>query len=104
MNPGDPFIDRAGFYSSPIEWRGRGAVGVNYRDFSATLFANYTGSYTNDRAVDSLNRSVDPVKVDAYTTFDLNLAYNVNFDDSDGSFLKSARASINFQYPCPAAA
>jgi iron complex outermembrane receptor protein len=97
VNPGDPFIDRTGFYSSPIEWRGRGALGVNYRDFSATLFANYTGSYTNDRAVDSLNRAIDPVKVDAYVTFDLNLGYNAFIDDGSAGFMKSLRASINFQ-------
>ena len=90
VNPGDPFIDRTGFYSSPIEWRGRGSMGINYREFSATLFANYTGSYTNDRAVDSQNQSVDPVKVASYTTFDLNLGYNVDLDRNGGSFHEKA--------------
>lgn len=97
VNQGDPFIDRMGFYSSPVEWRGRGSIGVNYRDFNAMLFANYTGSYTNDQAVNGLGQNVNPVRVDSYTTFDLNLGYGTNFDGRNRSFMKSFRASINLQ-------
>lgn len=97
VNPGDDFIDRMGFYSSPIEWRGRGSVGVNYRGFNAMLFANYTGAYTNDQAVNALGQSINPVRIDPYTTFDLNLGYGTNFDGRDRSFMKSLRFSVNIQ-------
>lgn len=97
VNPGDPFIDRTGFYSSPIEWRGRGSIGVNYHSFSAMLFANYTGSYTNDQAVNALGQNINPVRIDSYTTFDLNIGYNTDFHGRDRSFMKSFRASINVQ-------
>ncbi len=97
VKPGDPFIDRTGFYSSPIEWRGRGSIGVNYRGFNAMLFANYTGSYTNDQAVDRLGQAVLPVRIDSYTTFDLNIGYSTEFAGRDRSFMKSLRGSLNFQ-------
>ncbi len=44
----EDFVDRLGYYSTPIKWRGRGSLGANYEGFSANLFANYTGSYIND--------------------------------------------------------
>jgi iron complex outermembrane receptor protein len=95
VKPGDAFIDRTGFYSSPIEWRGRGSVGVNYRGFNATLFANYTGSYTNDQAVNNLGTAISPVRVASYTTFDLNLGFTRELKNS--GLLKNVRASVNFQ-------
>lgn len=97
VKPTDPFIDRAGFYSSPIEWRGRGSIGLNYHGFNTTLFANYTGSYTNDQAVNALGQNVTPVRIGSYTTFDLNLGYNTDFAGRDRSFMRSFRASINVQ-------
>lgn len=97
VNPGDPFIDRTGFYSSPIEWRGRGSIGINQHNFSAMLFANYTGSYTNDQAVNALGQNITPVRVDAYTTFDLNLGYTTDFSGRDRSLMKNLRFSINLQ-------
>jgi len=97
VKPGDPFNNRLGFYSSPTEWRGRGSLGVNYHGFNAMLFANYTGSYTNDQAVNALGQSIAPVRVGSYTTFDLNLGYGTNFDGRQRDFMKSFRASINVQ-------
>ncbi|MBO9574555.1 MAG: TonB-dependent receptor [Sphingobium sp.] len=95
VKPGDAFIDRTGFYSSPIEWRGRGSVGVNYRGFNAMLFANYTGSYTNDQAVNSVGTAISPVRVSSYTTFDLNLGVTKELKST--GFVKNLRASINVQ-------
>ena len=97
VKPGDPFTDRTGFYSSPIEWRGRGSLGLNYHGFNAMLFANYTGSYTNDQAVNALNQSIAPVRIASYTTFDLNLGYTTDFAGRSRSFMKSFRASVNVQ-------
>lgn len=95
VNADDPFQDRLGFYNSPIEWRGRGSLGGSYDNFSATLFANYTGSYTNDQAADNLGQAINPVHVDDYLTFDLNLSYTID-EDSWPSFAKDIRASLSF--------
>lgn len=97
VKPGDAFIDRTGFYSSPIEWRGRGSLGLNYHGFNAMLFANYTGSYTNDQAVNALNQSIAPVRIASYTTFDVNLGYTTDFGGRSRHFMKSFRASVNVQ-------
>ncbi|MBO9581382.1 MAG: TonB-dependent receptor [Sphingobium sp.] len=97
VKPDGPFIDRTGFYSSPIEWRGRGSVGLNYHGFNAMLFANYTGSYTNDQAVNSLGTAIGPVRIGSYTTFDFNLGHTKQFGPETHSFVKSLRASINIQ-------
>ena len=94
VNPGDPFIDRLGFYNSPVEWRGRSTLGVSYRNFAASLFGNYTGSYTNDQAVNNLGQAINPVPVDDFVTFDLNLSYSLD-EDSLPAFVKGARASIS---------
>ncbi|SOB86386.1 iron complex outermembrane recepter protein [Sphingomonas guangdongensis] len=97
VNPSGAFIDRLGFYSSPIKWRGRGSLGVNYHGFNALLFANYTGSYTNDQAVNALAQSIPPVKVGSYTTFDLNLGYSSDLAGRDRSFARQVRISVNLQ-------
>ncbi|WP_160736752.1 TonB-dependent receptor domain-containing protein [Altericroceibacterium endophyticum] len=97
VNPDDPFMDRLGYYSSPIKWRGRGSVGLNYHGFSALLFANYTGGYTNDQAVDDQAQSVAPVEIGSYTTFDLNLSYRADFDGRLGDILSNLRGSVNIQ-------
>lgn len=97
VNPDDPFIDRLGYYSSPIKWRGRGSIGVNYKGWNAMLFANYTGGYVNDQAVNDRAESIEPVDVGGYTTFDLNLGYNTDMAGRDRSFMRSFRASVNIQ-------
>ncbi|WP_191229323.1 TonB-dependent receptor plug domain-containing protein [Aurantiacibacter xanthus] len=94
---GEPFIDRTGFYSSPIKWRGRGSVGVNYGRFNATLFGNYTGAYTNDQAVNAQNQAIAPVEIDPYVTLDLSLGYRGDGFGSGSGFVKSYRAGINIQ-------
>jgi iron complex outermembrane receptor protein len=93
VNPGDPFISRLGFYNSPVEWRGRGTVGLSYESITATLFGNYTGSYINDQAVNNLGQAIAPIKVDNYVTLDFNLSYNLD-EDAWPAFVKGARASI----------
>lgn len=94
---GQPFYDRLGFYSTPIEWRGRASFGANWRKFSGNLFVNYTGGYTNDLAVDSLGSSIAPRKVDAWITADATLAYATEFRAPAGGFVKGLRASLSIQ-------
>ncbi|WP_299174752.1 TonB-dependent siderophore receptor [uncultured Brevundimonas sp.] len=94
---GQPFEDRLGYYNTPIEWRGRGSLGANWREFNGSLFINYTGGYTNDLAVDSLGNSIDPQKVDAWITADATLAYATEFRSPAGGFVKGLRASFTIQ-------
>ena len=94
---GQPFEDRLGFYNSPIEWRGRASVGANWREYSCTLFVNYTGGYTNDLAVDSLGASIAPQQVDAWITADATLAYAADFRSPASGFVKCFRASLTIQ-------
>ena len=94
---GQPFIDRLGYYSTPVEWRGRGDVGLNWRGFNTSLYLNYTGSYTNDLAVNSLGNTIAPQKVGAYVTADLTLGYGTFFEGRDAKPFKSLRGSISIQ-------
>ncbi|WEK41460.1 MAG: TonB-dependent receptor [Candidatus Brevundimonas colombiensis] len=94
---GQPFEDRLGFYSTPIEWRGRASVGAAWQDYSANLFINYTGGYTNDLAVNAMGVSIPPQKVDAWITSDLTLAYATAFATPAAGFVKGFRASLTVQ-------
>lgn len=94
---GQPFVDRLGFYNTPIEWRGRASLGANWQSYSANLFVNYTGGYTNDLAVDALGASIAPQKVDAWITSDLTLAYTAAFASPAAGFVKGVRASVTIQ-------
>lgn len=59
-----------------IEWKGRASVVWSYRPVTLSVFANYNGAYDNI--------TVTPIeRVDAYTTFDVALAYDLPvFGDS----------------------
>jgi len=96
ISAGQAFVERLGYYGTAISLRGRGEVGVFWHGFSANLFANYTGSYINDRAVDSSGNAVGAKRVGSYTTFDLNLGF-ANNALGHNSFMKSFRASVNLQ-------
>ncbi|MBO9601077.1 MAG: TonB-dependent receptor [Novosphingobium sp.] len=92
---GGPFVDVKNHQDQPVEWRGRASIGMFWRGFNATLFGNYTGSYTNYQAVDPLDNSVvPPQKVDSWTTFDLTLGYS---GEQLGSFLKGYRLGVTVQ-------
>lgn len=95
ITPGTPFIDVKGRSDQPIEWKGRGSIGVNWRGTNVMLFANYTGSYDNLAAVNPIdNTPVGTQRVKSWTTFDLNIGYNHLFANA---FFKGFRASINIQ-------
>lgn len=93
---GGAFTERLGFIGTPVSWRGRGSLGAFWHGFNASLFANYTGSYTNDQAVDNTGASVAAVRIAPYTTFDLNIGYSTDFRGRN-SFIKGFRASVNVQ-------
>ena len=94
---GQPFTDRLGFYNTPIEWRGRGSLGLLWHGISGNLFVNYTGSYTNDLAVDNRNNTIAPQKVGSWTTVDLTLGYGTAFTSPVLGVVKGLRASLTLQ-------
>jgi len=94
---GQPFTDRLGFYNTPIEWRGRGSFGMLWHGISGNLFVNYTGSYTNDLAVDNRNNTIAPQKVGSWTTFDVTLGYGTQFKSPAMGVLKGLRVSLTLQ-------
>lgn len=79
-----------------VKWRGRGNIGAYWRGASATLFANYTGPFTNDQARNPINAVLPNERVPSYTTFDLNLGYSTDFAKRK-SPLKSLRFSLTIQ-------
>lgn len=93
----EDFVDRLGFYNTPIKWRGRGNLGANYKGFSANLFGNYTGSYVNDNAVDQLGNTIADREVGAWVTFDLTLGYDFGFSEPVFGALRNVRASVTAQ-------
>lgn len=94
---GQPFTDRLGFYNTPVEWRGRGSLGALWRGISGNLFVNYTGSYTNDLAIDSRGNTIAPQKVGDWVTFDMTLGYGTAFKSPAMGLLKGLRASLTLQ-------
>ncbi len=77
---GSAFQDRLGTQDAP-KWKTRVNFGYNYGGFSAALFYNYQGSYTNTASVIVPNQ-----KVEAFKTFDLTAAYE--FSDVGVGFVK----------------
>jgi iron complex outermembrane recepter protein len=68
ITPAADEVDQLNTIYNPLEFKARGDVTWTKGGFTAALFANHLGSYDNNL--------VSPVeKVDATTTFDLNLAY-----------------------------
>jgi iron complex outermembrane receptor protein len=76
QNIGDPLVTRLDTIGNPISLRGRGGIGYSTGPFSANLFANYVGSYTNDQPITLVGAAApEPIsRVPSYTTFDLSLA------------------------------
>lgn len=85
-----------GLLKYPLKWRGRGSLSAFWRGASATMFANYTGSFTNNEARGPLNQILPNQKVPSYTTFDLNLGYTTDFAGRN-SPLKNLRYSMTVQ-------
>ena len=86
-NLGDP--------PNPLKWRGRASIGAAYRGFTGTLFGNYSGPFINDRNVNTVTGALAaPVRIPAYTTFDLNLGYSTAFTGRTTGLLKGLRGSI----------
>ena len=115
---GEPFVDVKNHQDQPIEWRGRGSIGVFWKGFNATLFGNYVGSYMNYQAVNPIdNTTVDPQKVHSWTTFDLTLGYSgeqlgflkgyrlgftvQNLFDRDPPLMVTAQGAFNSSYSNP---
>lgn len=92
---GAAFTNRLGYYNSPIEWRGRAALGAFWHGLSGNLFVNYTGSYTNDLAVNSLGNSISPQKVGDWVTVDTTIGLSKELPQGTAGPLKGLRASLS---------
>lgn len=66
-----PNFDTVGTVENPVDFRGRAIASVIYDGGNATIVANYTDSYKN-------NRSLFQRSISSYLTFDINMS--INFD------------------------
>ena len=81
------YIDTLDRLNEPLSSRGRANFGWQLNAFSANLFYNYGGSFTNTGVVPN-------VEANAQRTFDLNLAYRfLDREDGTGGF----RVAFNVQ-------
>ncbi|MGB7215333.1 MAG: TonB-dependent receptor [Gammaproteobacteria bacterium] len=70
ITPTAPVVDIVDTINNPLALKGRAYFGASVKDFSATLFLNHVGGYTND--------SVTPHQgVGSYSVFDLSMRYKL---------------------------
>ncbi|HWT52439.1 MAG TPA: TonB-dependent receptor [Caulobacter sp.] len=80
----------------PISLRGRANLGWNKGPWSANLFVNYTGHYTNSLPLTVAGTVIGKTRVPSWTTFDVGLTYRVP-DTMGPVWLKGVRVSLNLQ-------
>lgn len=78
--PGADNADVLGLINYPQQFRARGAMGWRSGPFSARAFVSYVSSYDQQR-------TPTVVKIDSWTTVDLNIAYDVPVGNSLASGL-----------------
>jgi Outer membrane cobalamin receptor protein len=83
-----PLIERVGYINFPTKYNLRGNVNWRKDWFSANMFVNHVPSYENN----SINPSE---RIDAWTTVDLNLAFDV--PQVENSWYRGMTFSINVQ-------
>lgn len=69
-----PVEEKVNYFGYPLRFRGRGEFGVDYGNFSATAFVNYTNSYKIET---QFSASPYHTKIDSYTTIDLSFVYRI---------------------------
>ncbi|USQ98234.1 TonB-dependent receptor domain-containing protein [Caulobacter sp. RL271] len=89
-------VDRLDQLYYPVSLRGRANLGWSKGPWSANLFVNYTGDYTNTIPLTVGGVVVGKSKVPSWTTFDLGLSYMVPAMTGP-AWLKGVRASLNVQ-------
>lgn len=68
VTPAAPLVERVDTLGNPVDFRLRATGSISWRDWGATVSANYVDSYRDDVS--------DPERrIDAWTTFDLQLRY-----------------------------
>jgi len=84
--PSAPLVDQINHFGYPLRFVGRGELGIDKGNFSATGFVNFTNSYTITR--DFLPASIpDKYKhIDSNMTFDLTLIYSMKDEPSNSLF------------------
>ncbi|MXO65757.1 TonB-dependent receptor domain-containing protein [Altericroceibacterium endophyticum] len=88
----DP-VDTLDTIGDPISWRGRGNISYATGPFSATLFGNYTGGYTNDAPLTIAGELQPEQEIGSWTTFDLNLSLSFDRGDNRFGFMDGLRLS-----------
>lgn len=89
-------LDRLDELYYPISLRGRANLGWSKGSWSANLFVNYTGDYTNSVPLTVDGVVIGKSKVPSWTTFDLGLSYMVP-QTAGQAWLRGVRASLNVQ-------
>ena len=89
LTPTGVLTPRLGLIDFPTKYHLRGQFGWTYQGLNATLFANYTPSYTN-------TYTTPVAKVDSYLTFDLGVSYNTG-DRPSNKLLHDIIFSVNVQ-------
>ena len=82
-------IEQLNTQFNPIDLNLRGRMGYAHRGFSGNIFLNYADSYRSDN-------SVDAVKIDSWTTFDLNLSYDTR-EIAGNAFLNNTVFRLSVQ-------
>lgn len=93
---GAPLLKRLDTVGDPISWRGRSSLTYNRGPFTASLFGNYVGSYTNDLPI-TLSGATAPLpqsRVPSWTTFDLNLTFAYPQGEERWAFMRGVRLSL----------
>ncbi|MEO6341354.1 MAG: TonB-dependent receptor [Caulobacteraceae bacterium] len=89
LTPTGVLTPRLDLIDFPQKYRVRGQFGWTYKGLNATLFANYTPSYTNTYPTPF-------EKVNSYLTFDLGVRYNLG-DTMSNKLLHDIAFSVNVQ-------
>jgi len=83
-----PLIERIGFINFPTKYNLRGNLNWQKGPIDTTVYVNHVPSYTNN--------SITPAqRIDAWTTVDFNLAFNI--EPGDNSWNRGMTFSINVQ-------
>ncbi|WP_164549801.1 TonB-dependent receptor domain-containing protein [Altericroceibacterium xinjiangense] len=90
---GGPEVDILDTLGNPISVRGRGNIGYRQGIVFATLFANYTGGYSNNQPLSVLGVIQPETEIGSWTTFDLSVG--VNLPEDSWRALGGTRVSLN---------
>jgi iron complex outermembrane receptor protein len=92
--PDTPLVSELDVIGEQVSARGRFVAGLTTGPFSGNVAMNYVGGYLNNQTPSVNKVKLPDQNVPAWTTFDLNLAYE---PDVDGGLLAGTRVSLNMR-------